>query len=147
MKIEDLISKLPPMKTGAELTKALEDIPSYSEDVRNADTTTRLMALSGLYNIYNALGVIGMLVVGGYVSVNDVIGAFETMKAVDGRCERVYHDKMECTVVVDYAHTPDALENILKTMKEVTQKLTALNMIKISTTIMHLNFVLLHTQH
>lgn len=77
--------------------------------------------IAGLYNIYNALGVIGMLVVGGYVSVNDVIGAFETMKAVDGRCERVYHDKMECTVVVDYAHTPDALENILKTMKEVTK--------------------------
>ena len=52
MKIEDLISKLPPMNTGAELTKALEDIPPYSEDVRNADTTTRLMALSELYNIY-----------------------------------------------------------------------------------------------
>lgn len=75
--------------------------------------------IAGLYNIYNALGVIGMLVVGGYVSINDIIEAFETMKAVDGRCERVYHDKMECTVVVDYAHTPDALENILKTMKEV----------------------------
>lgn len=43
------------------------------------------------------------------------------MKAVDGRCERVYHDKMECTVVVDYAHTPDALENILKTMKDVAK--------------------------
>ena len=52
MKIEDLIGKLPPMKTGAELTKALEDIPPYSEDVRNADTTTRLMSLSELYNIY-----------------------------------------------------------------------------------------------
>ena len=52
MKIEDLISKLPPMKTGAELTKALEDIPPYYEDVRNADTTTRLMGLSELYNIY-----------------------------------------------------------------------------------------------
>lgn len=76
--------------------------------------------IAGLYNIYNALGVIGMLVVGGYVSVENAIEAFDTMKAVDGRCERVYHDKMECTVVVDYAHTPDALENILKTMREVT---------------------------
>ena len=76
--------------------------------------------IAGLYNIYNALGVIGMLVVDGYVSVENAIEAFDTMKAVDGRCERVYHDKMECTVVVDYAHTPDALENILKTMREVT---------------------------
>lgn len=77
--------------------------------------------IAGIYNIYNALGVIGMLVVGGYVSVEEVIEAFDTMKAVAGRCERVYHDKMECTVVVDYAHTPDALENILKTMQEVTK--------------------------
>lgn len=77
--------------------------------------------IAGLYNIYNALGVIGMLVVGGYVSVEYAIEAFDTMKAVDGRCERVYHDKMECTVVVDYAHTPDALENILKTMKDVAK--------------------------
>ena len=49
--------------------------------------------IPGLYNIYNALGVIGMIVVGGYVSVEDVIDAFDTMKAVAGRCERVYHDK------------------------------------------------------
>ena len=62
--------------------------------------------IPGLYNIYNALGVIGVLVVGGYVIVEDVIEGFDTMKAVAGRCERVYHDKMNCTVVVDYAHTP-----------------------------------------
>ena len=75
--------------------------------------------IPGLYNIYNALGVIGMLVVYGYVSVEDVIEGFDTMKAVSGRCERVYHDKMNSTIVVDYAHTPDGLENILETMKEV----------------------------
>ena len=77
--------------------------------------------IPGLYNIYNALGVIGVLVVGGYVIVEDVIEGFDTMKAVAGRCERVYHDKMNCTVVVDYAHTPDGLENILETMKEVVK--------------------------
>lgn len=77
--------------------------------------------IPGLYNIYNALGVIGTLVVGSYVTVEDIIEAFETMKAVDGRCERVYHEKMQCTVVVDYAHTPDGLENILETMKEVVK--------------------------
>lgn len=75
--------------------------------------------IPGLYNIYNALGVIGMLVVGKFVTVEEAIEGFDTMKAVAGRCERVYHDKMKCTVVVDYAHTPDGLENILKTMKEV----------------------------
>lgn len=77
--------------------------------------------IPGLYNIYNALGVIGMLVVGGYVNVDDVIEGFDTMKAVAGRCERVYHDKMKSTIVIDYAHTPDGLENILETMKEVVK--------------------------
>lgn len=77
--------------------------------------------IPGLYNIYNALGVIGMLVVGKFVTVKEAIEGFDTMKAVAGRCERVYHDKMKCTVVVDYAHTPDGLENILKTMKEVVK--------------------------
>lgn len=77
--------------------------------------------IPGLYNIYNALGVIGMLVVAGYVTVEEVIEAFDTMKAVAGRCERVYHDKMNSTIVVDYAHTPDGLENILETMKEVVK--------------------------
>ena len=52
MKIEDLIKELPTMKTGEELTKALEVIPPYSEKVRNADATTRLMALSEIYNVY-----------------------------------------------------------------------------------------------
>ncbi len=36
--------------------------------------------IAGLYNIYNALGVIGMLVVGGYVSVENAIEAFDTMR-------------------------------------------------------------------
>lgn len=75
--------------------------------------------IPGLYNIYNALGVIATLVGYGYVDMEDVIKGFDTMKAVDGRCEKVYHDKLESTVVVDYAHTPDGMDNILKTMREV----------------------------
>lgn len=75
--------------------------------------------IPGLYNVYNALGVIATLVGYDYVTVEDVIKAFDTMKAVDGRCEKVYHEKLKSTVVVDYAHTPDGMDNILKTMREV----------------------------
>lgn len=77
--------------------------------------------IAGLYNIYNALGVIGVIAVGGYSDINTIVEAFDTMKAVDGRCERVYHENMHTNIVLDYAHTPDALENILKTMKDVTK--------------------------
>lgn len=75
--------------------------------------------IPGLYNIYNALGVIATLVGYNYVLVDDVINAFKTMRSVDGRCERVYHEKLKSTVIVDYAHTPDGMDNILKTMRDV----------------------------
>lgn len=75
--------------------------------------------IPGLYNVYNALGVIATLVGYDYVSVEECIEGFKTMKAVDGRCEKIYHDKLESTVIVDYAHTPDAMDNLLKTMRGV----------------------------
>lgn len=52
MKIEDLVSMLPQMKTGEELSKSLESLPPYSDDIRNGDVTERLMALSDIYNVY-----------------------------------------------------------------------------------------------
>lgn len=75
--------------------------------------------IPGLYNVYNALGVIAMLVGYDYVTADDCIEGFKTMKSVDGRCEKIYHEKLKSTVIVDYAHTPDAMDNLLKTMKEV----------------------------
>lgn len=82
---------------------------------------TVTLHIPGLYNIYNALGVIATLVGYDYATVEDIVEAFDTMKAVDGRCEKVYHDNLKSTVVVDYAHTPDGMDNILKTMREVVQ--------------------------
>lgn len=77
--------------------------------------------IPGLYNISNALCVIGILHKCGIMSVEDMVKGFEQMLSVDGRCERVYHKNLQSTVIVDYAHTPDGLENILKSMKEVSK--------------------------
>lgn len=49
---QNLVVKLPPMLSGAELLSALEVLPPYDESIRNQDAATRLMALSDLYKIY-----------------------------------------------------------------------------------------------
>lgn len=48
----DIISILPPMKSGDELASALEVLPKYDVSIRTADASVRLMALSDLYRIY-----------------------------------------------------------------------------------------------
>ena len=48
----DILNTLPKMKSGQELRTALEVLPEYDSSIRDADTPTRLMALSDLYRIY-----------------------------------------------------------------------------------------------
>src|SRR5699024_7821094 len=47
--------------------------------------------------------------------------ALETISGVDGRFERVSSEQNFATIV-DYAHTPDSLENVLTTIKEFANK-------------------------
>jgi UDP-N-acetylmuramoyl-L-alanyl-D-glutamate--2,6-diaminopimelate ligase len=54
------------------------------------------------------------------VRVNDIIEGVANLEGVPGRFERVPVDK-EYDVIVDYAHTPDALEKFLGAAKEITK--------------------------
>lgn len=76
------------------------------------------MPLIGRHNIYNALAAFGagLLL---KVDVRVIKRAMKTMPAVPGRLERVTTDE-SFNVFVDYAHTDDALEQVLKTLREVT---------------------------
>lgn len=73
----------------------------------------------GRFNIYNALGAIAA---GYYLNVPlEVIkSALEEMEGVPGRVQRVESSK-GFSVIVDYAHAPDGLENVLKTIKEFAE--------------------------
>lgn len=44
--------KLPPMLSGVELLSAMQVLPPYDPSIRNQDATTRLIALSDVYNLY-----------------------------------------------------------------------------------------------
>ena len=52
LKLTDVAQALPRMKTGADLTDALQILPKYDAYIREQDAATRLTALSELYRIY-----------------------------------------------------------------------------------------------
>jgi UDP-N-acetylmuramoyl-L-alanyl-D-glutamate--2,6-diaminopimelate ligase len=76
--------------------------------------------IPGRYNIYNALGSAAASVNEG-ISLENVKRGLERV-FVPGRCEIVNNDKkMNYEIILDYAHSPDSLENILKTVREFTK--------------------------
>ena len=73
----------------------------------------------GRFNAYNLLAVLATLLASN-VSLNDAVKAISQIHAVPGRMQVLGGDSLPL-VVVDYAHTPDALEKALITLKEQTQ--------------------------
>ncbi|HET7580661.1 MAG TPA: UDP-N-acetylmuramoyl-L-alanyl-D-glutamate--2,6-diaminopimelate ligase [Bacillales bacterium] len=79
--------------------------------------TTKLeLKLIGLFNVYNALAAAAAGLVSG-VSLDRVKTSLEEATGVPGRFE-VVDEGQPYTVIVDYAHTPDSLENVLMTVKQ-----------------------------
>ncbi|MBL8360436.1 MAG: UDP-N-acetylmuramoyl-L-alanyl-D-glutamate--2,6-diaminopimelate ligase [Rubrivivax sp.] len=77
----------------------------------DAQATARTV-LIGQYNVHNLLGVAGALRALG-VPLADVAAALPTLTPVPGRLQQVGGGADAPAVVVDYAHTPDALEQVL----------------------------------
>ena len=71
----------------------------------------------GKFNVSNLLAVYGAAVMLGQ-KTEDVLLVLSTLKSVAGRLEPI-HSPDGYTAVVDYAHTPDALENVLNAIHEV----------------------------
>lgn len=70
------------------------------------------MKTLGAFNVYNSLAVFSSLMANDY-AVTDVANVMAQLEASPGRMELVAN---EPCVIVDYAHTPDALENVLSTL-------------------------------
>ncbi len=76
------------------------------------------MHLIGMFSVYNALAAIAVGLAEG-ISPEIITRALAKVQGVPGRFEQVFSSH-DFTVVVDYAHTPDGLENILQTGRELT---------------------------
>jgi len=73
----------------------------------------------GRFNAANALGVVGALVAQG-MDFRDAVRRLASLPEVPGRMQRLGGDGAPL-VVVDYAHTPDALEQVLRALRPVTE--------------------------
>ncbi|WML49345.1 UDP-N-acetylmuramoyl-L-alanyl-D-glutamate--2,6-diaminopimelate ligase [Neobacillus sp. PS3-34] len=78
------------------------------------------MQLIGKFSVYNVLAGIGAGLALG-MPLEHIIRSIEGVEGVAGRFELV-NAGQDFTVIVDYAHTPDSLENVLSTISQFAQK-------------------------
>jgi len=76
--------------------------------------------LVGHFNVSNVLGILGVLLTKG-ADFASVIGAVENLKPVPGRMQQLGGQDAPL-IVIDYAHTPDALEKALASLLQVAQE-------------------------
>lgn len=83
----------------------------------NINTKEVFVPLVGRFNLQNLLCIYGAAVCLGFES-DEVLRVLSTLKAVNGRFETI-HSSKGWTAVIDYAHTPDAVENVINTINEI----------------------------
>ncbi len=102
--------------SAADATLRPSDLAVEAEGSRfTVDGRRYRLALAGRFNVWNALAAIG---VARLLGVDDAAGArgLAALERVAGRMERIVAGGV--VVVVDYAHTPDALESALQSLRE-----------------------------
>ena len=75
------------------------------------------LPIPGKFTVYNALTVLGTARQLG-ISLHDSAEALKSAEGVKGRVEVVPTPGTPYSVLIDYAHTPDALENVLRTVRD-----------------------------
>ena len=83
------------------------------------DSADVALAIPGLFSVHNALTAISVCLKAG-VTLRQCADALATAKGVKGRVETVPVDR-DYTVIIDYSHKPDALENVLKTLRPLAK--------------------------
>lgn len=78
------------------------------------------LRLVGKFNVYNALAALGAAICEG-IDVQEAVRSLERISGVPGRVEPVDAGQ-PFAVIVDYAHTPDGLENVLRVVKELADR-------------------------
>lgn len=75
--------------------------------------------MPGAFNVSNLTAAMAVCLKAG-LAIDSIISAVESCVGVKGRCEVIPTDT-DFTVICDYAHTPDAVENILRSVREYTK--------------------------
>jgi UDP-N-acetylmuramoyl-L-alanyl-D-glutamate--2,6-diaminopimelate ligase len=87
--------------------------------IANGEKAEVTMKLVGKFSVYNVLAATATCLVSG-IPLASIIQSIQKIKGVSGRFE-VVDAGQDFTVIVDYAHTPDSLENVLKTVNQFAE--------------------------
>ena len=100
-----------------QATNILLRADGIEADVLDGEERAHLqLGIPGKFSVHNALSVLGAAKALG-ISLAKATEALKTAKGVKGRVEVVPTPGKDYTVLIDYAHTPDGLENVLSSVK------------------------------
>lgn len=94
-----------------------DSIYGLQMEINNHDIHFQLI---GTFNAYNLMAIYGAALLLGEDS-NEVLVEMSGLKTAPGRFDQVVSIKDQKVGIVDYAHTPDALENVLKTINQIKE--------------------------
>ena len=112
-----------------KLTYALKTYADYKAQILENQLSGLLLKVNdnevwvrliGTFNAYNLLAIYGTAVELGLDSF-EVLRLLSELESVSGRFQFIISTE-KITAIVDYAHTPDALENVLKTINDIRTK-------------------------
>ena len=83
--------------------------------VRDCDIARLSLPIPGMFSVYNALTAAGCCLALG-LTLEQITEALATASGIKGRAEIVPTGR-DFTVMIDYSHTPDSMENILRTVR------------------------------
>ena len=128
-------------KNGLRIVEGLPcKVKTYSVDNNNSDFTARNVCFSsdgvkyelvtdrigrvqcpipGRFSVYNSLCAVSVAIALGF-DFEDVLRAVAKCSGVKGRIE-VVPTETDYTVIIDYAHSPDGLENIISSLREISK--------------------------
>ena len=113
----------PVLTTGCSAEAALhaEDIEMLSDGIRFTAVTPDsraqvVLPIPGKFTVYNAMTALGCALELG-ISLEKATAALASAKGVKGRVEVVPTPGKDYTILIDYAHTPDGLENVLSSVR------------------------------
>jgi UDP-N-acetylmuramoyl-L-alanyl-D-glutamate--2,6-diaminopimelate ligase len=112
-----------------KLTYALKSYADYKAQILENQLSGLLLKINenevwvrliGTFNAYNLVAIYGTAVELGLESL-EVLRLLSELESVSGRFQFIVSDE-KITAIVDYAHTPDALENVLNTINDIRTK-------------------------
>ena len=105
------------VEKSADLRATELEIKSDGMNFKIRDVMNLSLHVTGLFNVYNILAAIGAALAEN-IRPDIIKNALENFRSVPGRFERIFAD-VPFEVIVDYAHTPDGVKNVLQTARQI----------------------------